>query len=94
MDRFTKIISGTKDYVVENSKVTQNENGFSGEAIQRLGQFESIYDNLLLSQIEISNKLEQLRNEGKKNSVQFRELMGKKLTNSYIISTFVANGLL
>ena len=67
--------------------------GREQEAIQRLAVFENIHQQLADQQGEISAQLEQLRLEGKKNSVKFRELMGKKLANSIVLSTFQANGL-
>jgi hypothetical protein len=73
--------------------VNYDVNGYSGEAINKLAKFENIYDDLVESQIEISKKLEMLRDEGKTHSLRFRELMTKKLTNNNVIILFKTYGL-
>lgn len=57
-------------------------------AIERLGKLEDTLEEIRVGQAVLSSELEKLRNEGKKSSTKFRELMGKKLTNSIIISIF------
>lgn len=91
MSRLTKV--SKEGYRVSNEQVKLVENGYAGEAIDRLAQFENIYDNLIAEQGKISQQLEELRNTGKKNSVKFKELLLKKLNNSFVISIYKANGL-
>ncbi len=93
MARLTRALVKSECYAVDDDKVTHDVNGYSGEAIIKLAKFENIYDDLLASQNNISKELERLRNEGKKNSVKFRELLGKKLMNSHTIILFETNGL-
>ena len=93
MARLTKVWDNSELYTVDDDKVNHDINGYSGEAIIRLAKFENIYDDLVASQIKIAAELETLRNEGKKNSVKFKELLGKKLMNSYIITIFKTNEL-
>lgn len=63
------------------------------EAAARLALFENIYEDLLREQEEIAGQMEALRAEGKKNSVKFKELMGKKLANGNTLMLFKAYGL-
>lgn len=93
MERLTRSSSNNEFYIVDDDKVSHDANGYSGAAIEKLAKFENIYDDLVANQIEISKELEKLRNEGKKNSVKFKELMAKKLINSNVISIFKAYGL-
>ena len=91
MQRLTKQIENRFYLPVEY--LQQDEQGYSGKAIEKLAALENLHEKLLLEQSEFSTKLEQLRQEGKKNSVQFRELMGKKLMNSHVLTLFELYGL-
>ncbi|HZX46624.1 MAG TPA: hypothetical protein VFF83_05080 [Clostridia bacterium] len=82
MKRITRKTQNNGHYVVDEDKIKQVAGGYSGEAVERLAAFENMYENLIKGQSEISEELERLRREGKKNSYKFRELMGKKLINS------------
>lgn len=93
MIRLTRVLNDNEFYIVDDDKVSHYANGYSGDAINKLAQFENFYDDLVASQGTISKELERLRNEDKKNSVKFRELMVKKLTNSNIIILLKAYGL-
>jgi len=73
---------GREGYTVEDEKIIHTPEGYSGEAVEKLAQFENFYFDLLASQEKISSELERLRNEGKEKSVRFRELLGQKLMNS------------
>lgn len=85
MERLTKKLDDQDNYIVDNDKLNQ--------AINKLAIFENIYEELNAEQIEISKKLEDLRNEGKMKSLKFRELMTKKLTNSAVLTLFKNYGL-
>lgn len=80
-------------YVISADSIQATPLGFTGPAVDRLAVFEDIYQDLLEQQQQISASLEALRQAGKKNSVQFRELMGKKLMNTNTLSLFQARGL-
>lgn len=85
MDRLTRKLDNTENYTVEDGNITR--------AINKLAIFENIYEELEAEQIEISKKLEVLRNEGKMKSLKFRELMTKKLTNTTVLTIFRNYGL-
>ncbi|MEG0752841.1 MAG: hypothetical protein RR461_03340 [Angelakisella sp.] len=93
MERMTKPLASGEFCLADLEKVIHTAQGYSGEAITRLGLFESAYENLIGDQARISAELEKLRNEGKKNSVKFRELMGKKLVSSNTMAIFKLYGL-
>ncbi len=82
MERLTRksIIDG-KMYISENN-LTQQLEGYSGEAIELLARFEDFYYDLLADNEKISVELEKLRNQDKTKSVTFKELFTKKLINN------------
>jgi hypothetical protein len=92
MERLTKA-AGDNRYIVEGGRIQQDPKGYYGEAVERLAVFENMFEDLVRSQTEISEELERLRREGKKNSFKFRELMGKKLINSNILILLKNYGL-
>lgn len=92
MDRFTKVLDNDF-YVVDDTKVQHDSNGYSGDAVNRLAKFENIYDDLILKQNEITKELEKLRIEGKIHTVKFKQLLANKLANSNILMAFEDYGL-
>lgn len=56
-------------------------------------RLEKLNLDLAKSQQEISQQMENLRQQDKTQTVQFRELMAKKLTNSQMIAMLQAYGL-
>lgn len=92
MTRLTKAFDN-KIYIVDDDKVSHDINGYSGDAINKLAQFENMYANLVASQSEISKELERLRNEAKTHTVKFKELMAKKLINNNILILLKTYGL-
>lgn len=85
MERLTRQLD--KNYFVTNENaINHTKDGYSGEAINRLAKFENVYENLIKSQEETITKMESLRKEGKTNTVTFKQLMAKKLTNDNFIN--------
>ena len=93
MERLTRSLDNNEFYIVSNDKVNHDEKGYFGDAINKLAKFENIYDDLLRNQSEIINDMERLRNEGKTNTVSFKELMIKKITNNNTLTIFKMYGL-
>jgi hypothetical protein len=92
MDRLTRALD--KDsYVVDDTKVQHDVNGYSGDAITKLAKFENLYDDLISKQCEISKELEKLRFEDKTHSVKFRQLLANKMTNNNVLILFRTYGL-
>lgn len=67
--------------------------GGQAEALARLATFETIFEDLVTAQASIGLELEALRNQGKKNSTKFKELLGKKLANSNTLMLFKTYGI-
>ena len=93
MERLTRMLGNNDFYMVDDSTLNHDVDGYTGEAISRLAKFENIYEDLIASQSQIPKELEKLRDEGKTKSVRFRELMVKKMTNANIINLFKTYGL-
>lgn len=91
MSRLTKALDGDF-YVVDDTKVQHDTNGYFGEAISKLGKFENIHDVLISRQEEISKELEKLRSEGKTHTVKFKQLLVDKINNKNIIMLFETYG--
>ena len=56
--------------------------------MDRLERFEKALNDIIDGYNELGEKLEVLRNEGKVKTTKFRELLGKKLVYSMIITIF------
>lgn len=63
----------------------QVEEGRLAEALERLARFETAYEDILREQEELAAKMEPLKAAGRQKSAQFRELLGKKLTNQQLL---------
>ena len=61
--------------------------------LARLGRFEDLWEHVVMDQASLPGQLEELRAAGKTKSYQFRELMGRKLNNAYVMSLFQDFGL-
>ncbi len=92
MERLTRK-NDEGSYVTGAAQISAEGEEWGGPAIRRLATFEELYEELLAEQERIGERLEQLRQADKKNSVQFKELLGKKLMNTNTISLFKAYGL-
>ena len=53
-------------------------------ALDRLGRCEDLFSDLEREQTELAQKLEDLRLQGKNKTVQFKELMARKLVNQQL----------
>lgn len=92
MDRLTKEL-GKGFYIVDDTKVQHDANGFYGEAVNILAKFENMYEDLIRKQGEITRELEKLRLEDKTHSVKFKQLLGNKLLNNEISILLRSYGL-
>lgn len=62
--------------------------------MNRLERFEKALSDILDEYNRLGKELEILRNEGKTKTTKFRELLGKKLVYSMIITIFKRYGLI
>lgn len=81
------------EYTASQSLVTLGEDGLTGPLVDRLAAFEDLQESVLQKQAELSEEMERLRLAGKEKSARFRECMGRKLSNSYLLSLMQAQGL-
>ena len=56
--------------------------------MERLENFEKALKDILNEYENLGKELEKLRNEGKNKTTKFREILGKKLVYSMIITIF------
>ena len=56
--------------------------------MEKLERFEKALQDILNEYNKLGEELEKLRNEGKIKTTKFRELLGKKLVYSMIITIF------
>ena len=59
-----------------------------GKNMERLENFEKALKDILNEYDNLGNQLAKLRDEGKSKTTKFRELLGKKLVYSMIITIF------
>ena len=85
MERYTEQRDGT--WVLQ-------DNILLPQALERLAKCENLLTQLEQEQVELSQKLEQLRAQGKTKTVQFRELMARKLVNQQLRLRLEQFGLL
>lgn len=93
MNRLTRALDSNDFYIVDDTKIKHDINGYSGDAVNKLAKFENFYDDLMSRQNEISKELEKLRLEDKTRTVRFKQLLADKLTNNNIIMLFKTYGL-
>lgn len=59
-----------------------------GRKMERLERFEKALNDIINEYNKLGRELEKLRSEGKTKTTKFRELLGKKLVYSMIITIF------
>ena len=63
------------------------------KAMERLARFEDLAEGLAREQEEIARTLEELRVQGKEKTVQFKELLARKLVNNNLRMAMERYGL-
>lgn len=76
MDRYTN--KSGNEYTL-NAGVNQ------GDALQRLGKFEDMYDALMQEQHTIVSKMETLKAEGKSDTATYKQLFSNRLKNTELL---------
>lgn len=93
MLRMTQANKANDTFAVEASLVERAGTTCQGPAIDRLARFENAYEFLLARQDKIAADLEQLRSQGRTQSVSFKQLLAEKLMNQSILVLFRSFGL-
>ena len=69
MERFTqKKTSQERKYVLGEQEIAQKPYGYTGAAVDRLGVFEDVFEDLIAAQERLAAQLEELRLQGKTKS--------------------------
>lgn len=76
MDRYTN--KSGNEYTL-NAGVNQ------GDALQRLGKFEDMYDALMQEQHTIVSKMEALKADGKSDTATYKQLFANRLKNTELL---------
>lgn len=66
---------------------------FSIKAVSQKAGTAKMIDDLLSSQDDIARQMEKMRAQGKTNTVKFKELLAKKLTNNHVLILLEYYGL-
>lgn len=93
MERLTSRGDDTGTYRAQATGVCPAGDGYVGPAIDRLGAFEDVWEELLVRQQTITRQLADLRAAGKEKSAAFRQLFAEKLQNSQILLLWESHGL-
>lgn len=94
MDRLTKRMPGTREYLVDEELVVPLSEGYTGKAIKQLALFENVYESLLADQEKLSEQIEALRLSGRGTSSRYKQLIAKKISNSELLFLFDLQELL
>ncbi len=92
MERMTRLLESKAVYVTDRIAGSIEE-GFYGEAIDRLAKFENLYDHLISRHSAIPSELEFLRNAGKTKTVTFKELLTEKMIIEMLLTQMNRQGL-
>ncbi len=92
MERMTQV-SKEKIAYLPNHLLSQREETYIGVAVDRLAAFETMVEAILAEQQTITESLDQLRVQGKKNTARFREQLGQKLVNDSILARLQVFGI-
>lgn len=86
MERYTAYNEGASSApFISGSHLSHVDNGFTGEAADRLARLESLYEALAANQDVLAKELETLRLAGKTRTTKFQQLMAKKLTEKNVM---------
>jgi len=92
-ERLTKLSESKEFYVTANIEGKLGDEGYFGDAVEKLAKFENLHDYLVERQICIPKELEALRNEGKSKTVKFKELLAQKLINETLLDLLASKGI-
>ena len=92
MERFTTLLPGG-GYQTASESIAPLAGGFSGPAIEKLAKYENMQQRLEEEQQRITADMDALKSQGKEKTVKFKELFGRKLANSHVITLLQLHGL-
>lgn len=86
MARMTRSLDGKKYILDDKDSLKLGDEGYYGDAIERLARFENFYDYLIARQKTLTEELEKLRGEDKTKSYKFKEALSQKMLNEMILT--------
>ena len=86
MKRLTKLFNNK--YFVDAEIIQKEQNGYTGTAIEYLGELENVYEEFESRLERIETEMEKHRAQGNQKSIIFRELMGKKVMTKSVLDVF------
>lgn len=72
----------------KRKRIVKKFEGGNNVKMDRLERFEKALNDIVDEYIKLGKELEKLRNDGKMKTSKFRELLGRKLVYSMIITIF------
>lgn len=93
MKRLTRLSVNNEHYVTDSIEGEYANEGYYGEAVEKLAKFEDFYDHLVLRQDAIPVELEKLRSEEKSKTFRYKELFAEKLMNEVLLDQLRGRGL-
>jgi hypothetical protein len=93
MERLTKLIEGNDFYITSSIDGKLDEEGYYGEAVEKLAKFENLYESIIEKQSSLANELEVLRAAGKEKNFKFKELLGQKIMNEMLLMQIRGQGI-
>lgn len=93
MERLTKPSENNAFYVTDKITGIIAEEGYYGEAIDRLAKFENLYAHLMERYSAIPSELEALRSAGKNRTVTFKERLTEKMIIEMLLNQLRRHGL-
>ena len=86
MKRLTKIYDNK--YFIDAENIQKEQNGYTGDAVEYLGELENVYEEFESRLEKIETEMEKYKASGKQKSIIFRELMGKKVMTKSVLDVF------
>lgn len=93
MARLTILSQKGEYYIADSIVVNHGDEGFCGDAIERLAKFENLFESISVKQITIHEEIEKLSNNNKAKSYRFKELLAEKIMNENLLKLFSGYGL-
>jgi hypothetical protein len=75
-------------FVVDDCMIKHGEDGYSGEAIEKLAKLEDMYDKLESRVREITEEMESMKLEGRMHIPKFRALEASKISANTMLILF------
>ena len=93
MERLTQKTEPEDFYVTKFIEGKLENEGYFGEAVERLAKFENLFDHLMKRKNDIPMELDALRSEAKTKTYGYKEKFAEKLMNDMMLGMLEQYGL-